>query len=144
MKTKGVLGCMNFQVWWIYWYIWKYSFSPVSRCGWFKGCRRLSWTALGSLKVLLSLSYYSSYNISAKGEMRMLWWCQDRYVNFSKKVFTKSPIISWHEWKLSMTHWLTHWVRLTKLYTGYMALGYIARHTWLYSHWLYSHVYMAI
>ena len=35
-------------------------------------------------------------------------------------------------------------VRLAKLYTGYMALGYIARHTWLYSHWLYSHVYMAI
>ena len=50
----------------------EYSSSPVSRCGWFKGCRRLSWTALGSLKVLLSLSYYSSYNISAKGEMRML------------------------------------------------------------------------
>ena len=34
--------------------------------------------------------------------------------------------------------------RLAKLYTGYMALGYIARHTWLYSHWLFSHVYMAI
>ena len=33
--------------------------------------------------------------------------------------------------------------RLAKLYTGYMALGYIARHTWLYSHWLFSHVYMA-
>ena len=35
-------------------------------------------------------------------------------------------------------------VRLAQLYTGYMALGYIARPTWLYSHWLYSHVYMAI
>ena len=35
-------------------------------------------------------------------------------------------------------------VRLAKLYTGYMALGYIARHTWLYSHRLYSLVYMAI
>ena len=35
-------------------------------------------------------------------------------------------------------------VRLAKLYTGYMAHGYIARHTWLYSHWLFSHVYMAI
>ena len=34
--------------------------------------------------------------------------------------------------------------RLAKLYTGYMALGYIARHTWLYSHWLFSHIYMAI
>ena len=34
--------------------------------------------------------------------------------------------------------------RLAKLYTGYMAIGYIARHTWLYSHWLFSHVYMAI
>ena len=34
--------------------------------------------------------------------------------------------------------------RLAKLYTGYMALGNIARHKWLYSHWLFSHVYMAI
>ena len=45
---------------------------------------------------------------------------------------------------LNILHLLRIPYRLAKLYMGYMALGYIARHTWLYSHWLFSHVYMAI
>ena len=57
---------------------------------------------------------------------------------------TAGNLLSWEdsEWTLSSKAKLAY--RLAKLYTGYMALGYIARHTWLYSHWLFSHIYMAI
>ena len=63
--------------------------------------------------------------------------------SWESSTYARKLLFRWPEGALHRLH-PSKGVRLTKLYTGYMALGYIARHTWLYSHWLFSHVYMAI